>query len=209
MEAGDILNRREFERFCSRCREEQETMPGLNAVLLASVDYFERLQMTHTLDEADRITELLEELLLREQKEGMRISKFSEGIYVIAVHGLSDSTELSSLCRHFHEVLRIPDGRNTEVTVSIGAAVCSHDPGRGYKCAYDLAMQALNQVRKSGQSGAMVFSDEPEGSRQKTRVLLVEDQELVRKFLEDSIRSSWNYELTASLRNADLTDDYC
>ena len=49
----------------------------------------------------------------------------------------------------------------------------------------------------------------PKKKRLRTRVLLVEDQRLVQQFLEDIVNNSEQYELAASLRNADLADVYC
>ena len=53
------------------------------------------------------------------------------------------------------------------------------------------------------------LQETPKKKRLRTRVLLVEDQRLVQQFLEDIVNNSEQYELAASLRNADLADVYC
>lgn len=43
----------------------------------------------------------------------------------------------------------------------------------------------------------------------KKKVLIVEDQVLVRKFIENALRDSDKYEASFSIKNADLADVYC
>ena len=214
------MDRRNFEELCTQY--DNGSLPGtIHAIILVSVNEIERIQMGCSLEELDRLKEKFEKKLMAACPEGSAASRFIEGLYVIALCNPVDWDGLGEICERLQNVSAsdTPDnGENRENakehSVSIGAALCPQDSETGFRAAYDLAAQAL-KFAKDGSNGQTVIYDPQRHSKIpvprifRKKVMIVEDQELARQFLEGIVNGSQDYELVASLRNADLADVYC
>ncbi len=147
-----------FEEFCAGQKENHSRTNELNAVALIRVDHFEGLR--HSADKAEE-ERLLDEMTARLKSclwDDTVAARFTEAGFLMAFHRLNSMNELYEKCRILQKRLCIADiGDGKPLTVSVGAAVCLHDPDHGYRCAYGLARIALEDAWRKGGNRVEVY----------------------------------------------------
>ena len=209
MEGVFLSGREEFEALCEELCRSRARADKVNAVFLAEIDSFRSLCARCGIEGRDRMIRETEERLKRFLKEDMAAARFGDSMFLLAAHDLESPEEIASLGAELKHQLagETPDGE--PFTVSVGAARCGHDEEQGYRCAFDIAFKALNKAEQNGGNQVTVLENGRYRSERKWRVLIVEDQELVRQRFEQLIRDSGRYELVYAIRNAALADIYC
>ena len=203
-----LPDRMSFERSCAALRPDPALSGTRNAIFLIEIDAYRELQTRCSLAELDALMDAAAERLAAFAGEGRVAARFGDALFILAAHDLTSDEAIEELgSRLLREMaLTGPDG--ARVTVSVGSAICRHDAQQGYRCAFEPAMSALNRARAMG-GGRYLSGGAAEKPDTRRRVLIVEDQALVRAHFESLVRESPNYLLAYSIRNADLADVYC
>lgn len=197
-----------FDALCQSLRQKRSWETAYNVVFLLELDDFRDLRAQYGPAALEALSRQAEELLASLAGEGRVAARLGDALFLLAAHDLGGEAEGRALGWELFRALTlsVPEGR--AVTVSVGAAPCRHDPLRGYRCAFQEAMAALEEARSQGGHRLVFRGGEAERSAP-WRVMIVEDQELVRLHFASLVQSSPAYQLLYSIRNADLVDVYC
>ena len=193
-------DRRSFEKHCSDLKVRCEYGSCNNAVLIVEIKDYRKIQITQGVEEYDRIMDELKFIIMRYLKDEDIITFMGDMGFLVTLHKLEFMDRAEELSRN------VIATASDMCPVTIGAAQCSHDPEKGCVPAVNRALIVLEKAKEEGKS--FLWADE-EKEQKKTRVMIVEDQNMVRMLFEKTVRESDRYELMYSIRNADLADVYC
>ena len=200
--SNPILTLQKFEEFCEKERTVPYSKEEWNGIALIGIDRYTKVRSRIGFTKTEELTEKLGEQLSTFASDNVIISRFADGIFIMALHHLKNREEMTALCESIHQSVKLQDPNRNPVTVSMCVVRCYHE---GYRCYADKALRGLEEDSEEG--NRIIYFDEPE-RREKVRVMVVEDQELPRQLFESYIRSSAKYELAYSIRNADAAYFY-
>ena len=207
---GKLLEgREEFEQLCARLCSDRSRAAEINGVFLAEIDNYRELGSRYGMEGQDRMVGETEERLRQFLEDDMAAARFGDAMFLLSAHGLPNTSAIEETGKRLKAALAGETPGGEPLTVSVGAARCLHDREQGYRCAFDLAYKALHKAETGGGNQVVTMLDGRYRGEKKTRVLIVEDQEMVRQRFEQLIADSERYELVYSIRNAALADLYC
>ena len=158
--AKESINSWEWlDSFCLTQRGDCELACGQHAILVAQIDNYDSLKKSLGKDSLQDFKTRFEALLKTFALDDTIIAKYNDSTYVIVLHFLNARDEIEEMCQEIREsVSESSEDWGLDITVSVGAAECHHDPEKGYKCAAELAMEAL-RIAQTDPEGIVVAPD--------------------------------------------------
>ncbi len=156
----ELINTWEWlDAYCLTQRGICELACGQHAIVVVQIDQLDKLRQELSPEEFKAFKSKFETLMKAYALEDTIVAKYDEATYVVVLHYINSREEIDDICLEIREA--VDDARNEwnlDISVSVGAAECHHDPNCGYKCAAKLAMDALEKSRTTGE-GVYVAPD--------------------------------------------------
>ena len=149
----ELINTWEWlDSFCLTQRGDCNLACGQHAILVVRIDDFEKLRGKMSESDFADLGDKLNDLMATYALEDTIIAKYDTATYVVVLHYLENREEISEICKELQDAINMSCKSwgygKLNLTVSIGAAECHHDPDEGYKCAARLAMEAMEEAQK-------------------------------------------------------------
>lgn len=199
--------RKAFEEEIIRKKEEGSPLP--ECFFLAEIENARTLRTELGLEEYDRMLNDFIDRISATMKDGSVATAYYDSLYLIGVPGINETEVAKEYGNQLVKELDyefMSNGRRYDIRITVGAAFCTEEDPTGYKKGFDKSIKALENAWK--RSVRFVLYDEERNNR-RFNVMIVEDQELVRKYYEDTVNKSRHFNLAFSISNADLADIYC
>lgn len=146
----ELINSWEWlDAFCLTQRGICELACGQHAIVVVQINQFEEIKEKLTRSQLNELLQKIEKQMETYALEDTIVAKYNEYTYVVVLHYLNSRDEIEEICNEieasFSEDKEIS---KYNVSVTLGAAECHHDPDSGYKCAARLAMEALQEAKE-------------------------------------------------------------
>jgi len=137
-----------LDAFCLTQRGDCNLACGQHAIVVVQIDDF--ISIREKLGE-ERTAELLsnmENLMKEYALDDTLVARYNDYTFAVVLHYLTGRDEIMEICEEIRESINNAKKKwKDQVTVSVGAAECHHDPKEGYKCATRLALEALAEAK--------------------------------------------------------------
>ena len=148
-----------LDSFCLTQRGDCNLACGQHAILVVTIDSYDSLKSSLSRDRMLDFRTQFEALLKTFALDDTIIAKYNDSTYVIVLHYLTDRDEIEEICQEIREAIAdSSDDWGLDITASVGAAECHHDPNQGYKCAAALAMEAVRKAQATNE-GIVIAPD--------------------------------------------------
>ena len=200
------IDRQTFEMICRKRKDQPSFETGIHAIALIEIDQYQKVQIQQGIDGMEHLMKQMMSVLASLSDRDTMIVRYNDLIVAVVMHHLETVEQLRLRCTKMHETLRLSSFFGVKYTTSMGVALCHHDRQRGYRCAFDNALHALGQAQTIGNH--LVFYTPNEKNR-KTRVLIVEDQQMPAQLFRSIVQNSRRYTLTETIQSAQAAYFYC
>ncbi|MBQ9298939.1 MAG: hypothetical protein IJ214_00355 [Clostridia bacterium] len=161
-----MISQSDFEALCSRNLIAKNWQMCFNLLFLIAIDAYD----TYANEKRNSLENKVIDLLERKEGANCVFARFSENCFVLCHHELGDDKKrvdcADNLFQELSNSLAPANG-----SVSMGVAACTHDPEKGYRCAFDKAKQALAKAQAAGGGRYVFYFDHalPKGSAEKVK----------------------------------------
>ncbi len=206
IEHKHYIDRQTFEKICKEQKADPSYETGIHAIALIEIDHYQKVQIQQGIDGMELLMKQILRSLASFADRDTMIVRYNDLIIAVVMHHLDTLEQLRLRCTKMHEAIRLSSFVGVKYTTSIGVALCHHDQQRGYRCAFDQALHALGQAQTIGNH--LVFYT-PSEKEKKTRVLIVEDQQMPAQLFRSIVQNSRRYTLTETIQSAQAAYFYC
>ena len=141
-----IMNRDAFESLCSSLHQKRSYESTYNVLLLIEIDRYD----DYPLDRQDALLKKTGELLKTYLHKDVVFARFGDKIFIVCFHDLGGKEDAKKRISDLYKYLHKQSKGESMPGYSFGYAQCSHDPEKGYRCAFECANAALKDAVLSG-----------------------------------------------------------
>ena len=161
-----MITQSDFEALCTRNLAVKNWRVCFNLLFLIAIDAYD----TYDGEKRNLLENQVIDLLEEKQGSNAVFARFADNCFVLCHHALGDDKNRADCAQKlFHELSNALAPANG--TISIGIAACTHDPEKGYRCAFDQAKQALAKAQAAGGVRYVFYFDHalPQESAEKVK----------------------------------------